>query len=186
MSADLSQAMDSLYSELKGVEARSIEIKKMLNNLSAMLGKEPPFQNIETGMVLGNQPIRPGQFFGKGLSTAVKEYLKMRNQACTAQQIFDALKIGGFEFPKDWTEKYQMRNITISLSKNSYDFVYVKSSNSYGLWEFYPEKQRERKKQKAKQLKGDPSEPDESQQDEEQDPPVETEITIVKVQPDKK
>ena len=28
------------------------------------------------------------------------------------------------------------------------DFVYVKSSKAYGLWEFYPEKQREREKQK--------------------------------------
>jgi len=141
--------MESLYAELKLVDGRSIEIKKMINNLSTMLDKQPPFKNIEASMALGNQSIRPDQFFGKGLSTAVKEYLKMRDQACTAQEIYDSLRAGGFEFPKDWTDKYQMRNLTISLSKNSSDFVYVKSSNSYGLWEFYPEKQRERKKQKT-------------------------------------
>lgn len=145
MSTDLSQAIDSLYAELKVVESRSAEIKKMINNLSAMIGKQPPFQNVEVSAMFGIQALRPDQFFGKALSTAVKEYLKIRNQACTAQEIYEALLTGGFEFPKEWKEKYKLRNLTISLSKNSADFVYVKSSNAYGLWEFYPERQRDRK-----------------------------------------
>jgi hypothetical protein len=149
MSADLNQAISSLYAELGSVEARSLEIKKMINNLSAMLGESLPFSNVETTVGFGNQSIKPDQFFGKGLSTAVKEYLKMKNQACTAQEIFDALRAGGFEFSKDWGEKFQLRNLTISLSKNRNDFVFVKSSNAYGLWEFYPDKKRERQKIKG-------------------------------------
>ena len=68
----------------------------------------------------------------------------MRGRACTAKEIFDALKTGGFDFPKGKAENIQFRNVTISLSKNTNDFVYVKSSNAYGLWEFYPEKKKEK------------------------------------------
>lgn len=155
MSTDLSQAQESLFSELNVVEARSTELKKMINNLSAMLDKPLPFPNIETTAPFGSQAIKPDQFFGKGLATAVKEYLKIRNQSCTSQEIFDGLKMGGFEFPKEWGEKFQLRNLTISISKNRNDFVYVRGSNSYGLWEFYPEKKRERKNQKIEPEKID-------------------------------
>ena len=146
MPNELSDALEPLYGELKSVELRSIELKKMINSVSAMLGKPLPFPNIESTSPLTVRSIRPDQFFGKALATAAKEYLKIRNQSCTAQEIFDGLKAGGFEFPKDWGEKFQLRNLTISLSKNRNDFVYVKSSNTYGLWEFYPEKKRERLK----------------------------------------
>lgn len=148
MSDQIRSAIDSLYSEMEILNKRMAEIKKSINNLSVINGEEPPFKDLEFTTVVGTNSIRPDQYFGKGLATAVKEYLKARGRAATVQEIYDALRSGGFEFTGTKGEKIQMRNLAISLSKNSTDFVYVKSSNAYGLWEFYPEKKREREKKK--------------------------------------
>jgi hypothetical protein len=155
MSKDLEKAVESLYSEMDGLHLRLAEIKKTINSLSALMGKNQPFADVDYSSISGNTSIRPDQFFGKGLATSVKEFLKIKGRAVTAQEIYDSLKSGGFEFPKEWKEKFQMRNLTISLSKNSNDFVYVKSSNAYGLWEFYPEKKREKGKQQKNEEKMD-------------------------------
>ncbi|MCX6174744.1 MAG: hypothetical protein NTZ27_08355 [Ignavibacteriales bacterium] len=146
MSADLTSAIESLYAELETLTKRANEIKKNINSLSALMGKEQPFTDSEFSSIGNSANIRPDQFFGKGLATAVKEYLKMRGQAVTAKEIYDALKTGGFEFTGNKNEAIQYRNLAISLGKNSSDFVYVKSSNAYGLWEFYPDKKREKRK----------------------------------------
>jgi hypothetical protein len=148
MSIDLTNAVDSLYAELENLNKRVSEVKKNINSLSALMGKEQPFADSELSSIGNSTNIRPDQFFGKGLATAVKEYLKMRNQAVPAKEIYEALKSGGFEFTGSKAENIQIRNLTISLSKNSNDFVYVKSSNAYGLWEFYPDKKREKEKKK--------------------------------------
>lgn len=149
MSEPIKIAIESLYEEMEVLSKRMTELKKSINNLKAIIGEDQPFKDLEMGSLTGGANIRPDQYFGKGLATAVKEYLKARNRAATAQEIFDALKNGGFEFTGTKGEKIQMRNLAISLSKNSNDFVYIKSNNSYGLWEFYPEKKREREKKKT-------------------------------------
>ena len=70
----------------------------------------------------------------------------MKGRAATAEEIYTTLKQGGYEFTGD--DKYQLRGVSISLGKSRNDFVYVKSSNAFGLWEFYPEKMKERERQK--------------------------------------
>ncbi|OGU30039.1 MAG: hypothetical protein A2057_13395 [Ignavibacteria bacterium GWA2_35_9] len=154
MSTDIKSAIESLYSEMGTINNRLNEIKKSINALSVLIGEEAPFSNAEISSIGYTTNIRPDQFFGKGLATAVKEYLKIRGRASTVQEIYEALKTGGYEFTGSRAENILQRNLAISLSKNSNDFVYVKSSNSYGLWEFYPEKQREKKKPKVTTLKG--------------------------------
>ena len=148
MSEQIKNAIESLYGEMEILNQKMTEIKKSINNLSAIIDEEQPFKDLELTSVIGGNNIRPDQYFGKGLATAVKEYLKARGRAATPQEIYEALKSGGFEFTGTKGEKIQMRNLAISLSKNSTDFVYVKNSNAYGLWEFYPEKKREREKKK--------------------------------------
>jgi hypothetical protein len=156
MSNDIKKAIESLKEELKKVELKSIELKKMINNLSVFAGEHAPFSNIETTTNLGSSlNILPDQFFGKGLSTAVKEYLRMKGRAATVDEIYEALNSGGFEYPKEWKDKTRKRNLAISLSKNRYDFCYVKTDtiSAFGLWDFYPDKKRER--EKAKNIKDD-------------------------------
>lgn len=148
MSMELEKAVDSLYSEMENLNKRISEIKKNINSLSALMGKDQPFNDSELSSINNSTNIRADQFFGKGLATAVKEYLKKRGQAVPAKEIYEALKSGGFEFTGSKAENIQIRNLTISLSKNANDFVYIKSNNSYGLWEFYPGKKREKEKGK--------------------------------------
>jgi hypothetical protein len=149
MSVELEKAIDSLYIEMENLNKRISEIKKNVNSLSALMGKDQPFTDSELLSVNLSTSIRPDQFFGKGLATAVKEYLRMRGQSVSAKEIYEGLKSGGFEFTGNKNESIQFRNLAISLGKNTNDFVYVKSSNSYGLWEFYPERKREKEKRKA-------------------------------------
>lgn len=148
MSVELEKAVDSLYNELEKLNSRINEIKKNINSLSALMGKEQPFQESELSSINSANNIRPDQFFGKALATSVKEYLKMRGQAVPAKEIYEALKSGGFEFTGNKNEAIQSRNLAISLGKNTNDFVYVKNSNAYGLWEFYPEKKKAKEKKK--------------------------------------
>ncbi len=153
MVTGIDKMLEGAYEELAKAEEKVRELKKAINTFSGMAGKTPPFSEIEASPVYGNLSLRPDQFFGRGLSTAVKEFLRMKGRACTAQEILDALKEGGFEFPTDWKEKFMLKNLSISLGKNRYDFVPVpnpKGDGAYGLWEFYPEKKKERDKaQKA-------------------------------------
>lgn len=148
MSTDLESAINSLYSEMESINSRLSEIKRSINILSVLNGKQAPFSETDFNSLALIGSVRPDQFFGKALATSVKEFLKMNGRAMTAQEIYEGLKNGGYEFTGNKSEKIQSRNLSISLSKNSNDFVYVKSSNAYGLWEFYPEKQKEREKQK--------------------------------------
>jgi len=146
MSNDLNRAIEGLESELATAEKRVSELKKTINNVCAMMGEPPKYSDADFISSFGAASIRPDQFFGKALTTAIREFLRMRGRAATAQEILEGLKTGGFEFPSEWGAKYLLRNLTISMSKNRNDFVYVKSSKAYGLWEFYPEKKRERQK----------------------------------------
>lgn len=96
--------------------------------------------DVESSLVIGKAEIRRDQFYGKGLATAVKVYIKMRGRALASQEIIEALKVSGFDFPGKWSEKFMLRNLAILLSKNRNDFVYLKHSNSFVLLEFYPDK----------------------------------------------
>ncbi|MGA9115595.1 MAG: hypothetical protein WB626_02360 [Bacteroidota bacterium] len=146
MSVELTKAIEALQGELVAIMQRGLEIKKTINQLSALNGEDPPFSDVEFNTVTGSVNIRPDQFFGKPFNTAVKEFLRMKGRAATAEEIYKALSQGGYEFSGD--EKYQLRGVAISLGKSRNDFVYVKSSNAFGLWDFYPglRKKRERGK----------------------------------------
>lgn len=145
MSAEYKETIKKLYEELDTISKHAAELKKTINMLSKLSGETPPFTEVDPELInQGITNLRADQFFGKPLATAIKEYLRMKGYAATAEEIFEALKKGGFEF--SWKPTFQLKNLAISLSKNRNDFVYVKSNNSYGLWEFYPDKKREREK----------------------------------------
>jgi len=57
----------------------------------------------------------------------------MKGSAAKLEEIHDSLKKGGYDF----TGKDQMKNLRISLTKNSTTFAYLKGSDTFGLWDFY-------------------------------------------------
>jgi len=146
MTDEYKPAIAKLYEDLEKASAKVADIKKTINMLSALSGESEPFNDVEPTAISGKISLRADQFFGKSFASSAKEYLRMKGQAATAEEILKALEDGGFEFPSNWKTNLRLKNTAISLGKNSNDFVYVKSSNAYGLWEFYPDKVKEKKK----------------------------------------
>ncbi len=140
MENELSKAIEVLKLELKKLSEKSADIKKTINHLYLLSGEAVFYTDVDVPDDSGSGAIRPDQFFGKSFVAAAKEFLRMKKRAATAEEIYSALKKGGYEFGKN----VPMRGVAISLSKNRTDFVYVKSSNAYGLWEFYPGMKREK------------------------------------------
>ena len=174
-SKDVERAILALKEELKTTLDKVGELKRTINQLSVFQGESPPFTDIESSAIGGIISISPDQFFGKGLATAVKEYLRIRGNAATPQEILDVLTKGGFEFPKNWKNENMLKNLAISLSKNRTNFcpVPLKDGNAYGLWEFYPEKMKEREKKQTTEEKEPEDQIDETIEDETSEQPGE-------------
>lgn len=121
MKEKLNAAIEVLMSQLEDQEKQMAETKKMINALLVRTGNKPRFDHVEDEKVGG--PLRRDQFYTKPLATAVTEYLEQRHEACTAEEILDGLKKGGFDFRAlGWQDKLRLRNLAISLAKNTQTF----------------------------------------------------------------
>jgi hypothetical protein len=162
------KAIDELMSELEKQVAQVAETKRAINSLCAVMGEQPRFPDDVPEEIGGTTHIRSDQFFGQTLTGAVREFLRIKGQSASVDEIYGALENGGFVF--DWpAQKHHKKNLRMSLTKNSTTFAYIKSSDTFGLWEFYPEKAKERKKEKEE-------EPTEEPVEEEEIPTAEAEI----------
>lgn len=149
MEENFSRTIEPLQEQLKELLKKEGELKKIINQICVFYKEQPLYTDEDYPVLDGEMVFRPDQFFGKGFATAVKELIKMKKRAISAQEILDGLSGGGYDFPEKWKEN-RLKNLAITLSKNSKDFVQVEknSGNLYGLWEFYPEKVRERDKKR--------------------------------------
>jgi hypothetical protein len=134
--------MDAVRKIQEDMDKLLLEVKKKkqaINVLHESMGEQPPYE-IE-GETKMTQVLRPDQFYGKSFATVAAEYLAMRKQACTAIEIMEGLKKGGFDFPHTWKADDRLRNVAISLSKNSQLFQRLPNA-TFGLLEWYPTKKR--------------------------------------------
>lgn len=140
----------ALTKELEDILSRAAEIKKFINDTYVYRGASPPYTDVDYIPAGGTLNLAHDQYFGKGLATAGKEFLQAKGRAAPADEVFEAFNKGGFEWPTIWKERDRLKNLAISLSKNRYDFVIVRTSKgqAYGLYEFYPEKMKERERKK--------------------------------------
>lgn len=137
--------MDAVSKIQKDIDNLQLEIKRKkqaINVLYESMGEQTPYE-IE-GEIKTEQSIlsiRPDQFYGKNFSNAAAEYLRMKNHACSAADIMEGLQRGGFDFT--WKEKDRLRNVAISLSKNSKS-IHRLPNNTFGLFEWYPDIKRKK------------------------------------------
>jgi hypothetical protein len=137
MKEKLSPAVDALLEKLKEQQAAVASTKKMINQLSVMMGDSPVFADVEPEESLVGAG-RLDQYYGKSPTVAAEEYLKRRNQACTADEIQRGLEQGGFDFDAmDWKPKDRMRMLAITLAKNPQKFHKL-PNNTIGLLSWYP------------------------------------------------
>lgn len=95
------------------------DTKRTINMLMKMSGREPLYLEGESEH---SGAIRADQFYGKGLATSAAEYLAMRHQACQPEEIFRALREGGFDFDlQGWRgdDALKVRSLAMSLAKNT-------------------------------------------------------------------
>lgn len=141
MSDHLRKSIDDLMHKLKEQEAAVLETKKAINILHGVAGLATPFK-LDDEQSGDRWSIRPDSFFGKGLATAVGEFLEMQGHAVSVDEIMKGLRVGGYDFGK---AKYPERVLRINLGKNTAKFVQIKNSDSFGLRKWYPNLSTDRK-----------------------------------------
>ena len=138
MKEKLNAAIEVLEGQLQEQLQQASETKKMINALLQRMGEQPRFGDVTVEQA-ASLAIRPDEYYGKPLSTAAQEYLKRRNQACTAEEILRGLEQGGFDFRSlGWKDNDRLRSLAISLVKNTYTFHRL-PNGTFGLLTWYPE-----------------------------------------------
>ncbi len=124
MSESLQKAIEEMQTKLQSKLNEAAELKKAINTLCGVMGTPPMYADVEAESASGAiGPTRPDIYYGKHLATAVKEYLEYRKQAVKPEDILSALIQGGFDFDAiGWNDKGRLRNLAISLAKNTVTF----------------------------------------------------------------
>lgn len=154
MDQSLSTVMEQAKRKLAEQEQAVIDSKKFINQLCSFGGLPPMYKLDETGpSALGIGAIKSDTFYGKSVTTAVREFLDMRKAsglgAAAYGDIIQALEAGGFDFSTLSPDKeIAKRAVTITLGKNSSIFHKLPNNGNWGLLVWYPEA-KEKKKQKA-------------------------------------
>ena len=135
----LKGAIEVLYAELEEQERQVQETKRAINMLVRRLGEAEPYPNVDSQTVGSVNRLRPDAFYGKAFATAAQEYLQMRRQASTADEITEGLRAGGFDFKSmSWKPDDLKRMVPLSLSKNT-SYFHRLPNGTFGLLEWYPE-----------------------------------------------
>jgi len=135
MADELNAAIEQLERKLEGELRTANETKKAINLLLKMVGRAPKFA--DSDMESANLVLRPDQFYGKPLATAVTEFLESKKQAVQPEEIMRGLEAGGFDFDvAGWKEGDRLRSLAISLAKNTVKFIRLKNG-SFGLKSWY-------------------------------------------------
>jgi hypothetical protein len=139
MSKTVDQAIDEIVAEIGQLEGQIHDKKKIVNTLCVVAGRDELYTLEAPDTAIPNR-IRPDQFYGQALATAVRTILEMRKQqnlgAATVNEIFDALTTGGYTFntKSDDVAKQSLRN---SLSKNTVTFHKLPNGR-FGMLSWYP------------------------------------------------
>jgi hypothetical protein len=137
MEDKLNFAVEVLLEQLQEELRRVTETKIMINSLRKRMGQDPMFpEGAEADGFAG----RADQYYGKPLATAVRDYLALRNEARSVEQILRGLEQGGFDFRAlQWQDDDRIRSLAISLAKNSQVFHKL-PNGTFGLVSWYDAK----------------------------------------------
>jgi hypothetical protein len=140
MSKTVEDAIREFQAEIEADERRLREKKGTVNTLCGVIGR-PPIYSIESeGQRPIGGPIRPDQFYGRPLATAVRDILVMRqaaNQgAASVNEIHSILVEGGYQFETK-NEDIARKSLRNSLAKNTALFHKLPNGR-FGLRAWYP------------------------------------------------
>jgi hypothetical protein len=181
MSQTLKAALDEILVKVSDAEAeiaaRQAELtplKITANSLAKLVGITEPFTTVDgpaqnVAPRLRTLSWRPDQFFGRPLPDCVSEILDSRKDAglngpATIDEIFDALKGGGFRFGGSGSDENSKRAVKISLTKNNTHFA--KIGDAFGLRRWYPGSKSPSRKGRATEDEGGDESSSETSEDE--------------------
>ena len=137
----LSGAVEALLEELTQQQQEVAETKKTINMLRRRMGEEPMFTDIEESRNHFSGPLRPDEYYGKPLATAMQSFLERGGgkRAVLPEDILKGLEQGGFDFKgAGWKDSDRLRNLAVALAKNTKTFHRL-PNGLYGLRVWYDE-----------------------------------------------
>ncbi len=138
MSESMRQAIEELKKHIFDLENQVIDSKRTVNSMCRHIGEPPVYADAEMTVSAAAKALKGDEYFNKPLATAVRMVLEARRTSdlgpATTDELFDALKAGGYEFTGK--EDVAKRGLAISLAKNTTMFCRLKSGK-FGLAEWY-------------------------------------------------
>ena len=138
MSESLQKAVEEMQAQLQDKLDEVANLKTAINTLCGVMGTEPLYADVMPEKATSTKgPTRPDIYYGKPVATAVQDYLQFVAQAAQPDDILRALEAGNFDFAAlDWSAQNRLRNLSISLSKNTAKFRRL-PNGMFGLNEWY-------------------------------------------------
>lgn len=139
MTKTLDDAIAELVAEVTTLETELRKKKETVNTLCGVAGRAPAYAIASEEAAVPTN-IRPDQFYGQPLASAVRTILDMRKQqnlgAATVNEIYEMLVAGGYQFNTK-TEEVARQSLRNSLSKNTVTFHKLPNGR-FGLLGWYP------------------------------------------------
>jgi hypothetical protein len=139
MTKTVEDAISDLTQEITAAEAAVRKKKDTVNTLCGVIGRPPAYQ-IDTPESVVPTAIRPDQFYGQPLATAVRIILEMRRAANLGagsnNEIYDSLVAGGYQFNTK-SEDVARASLRNSIAKNTVAFHKLPNGR-FGLVGWYP------------------------------------------------
>src|SRR3989442_1550677 len=127
MNEALKTAIEVMTSKLEQAMREVADLKRAINTMARAAGEAPPYEDAEpeSAKAVAKGQTRPDRFYGKPPTPAARAYLEELNEPARAEDILKALEAGGFDFEtQGWKgEKFRLKNLAISLSKNTAIFT---------------------------------------------------------------
>lgn len=139
MTKTIDQAIDELVAEITEMEG-AVRAKKVTVNTLCGVAVRDELYVLEAPEGSVPTRIRPDQFYGQPLASAVRTILEMRKQqnlgAATNKEIYEALVAGGYQFQTK-SEDVSLASLRNSLSKNTTTFHKLPNGR-FGMLAWYP------------------------------------------------
>ena len=141
MSDHFKETIAHLREQVRKQEKEIEEKKHMVNMLCVEASMPPVYAQIRSAANEATTTLRRDQFYGRPLSTVIKEFLEMRRTAnlgpATVGEIYDALLAGGYNFESKDSANAK-RGLRVSLTKNTSIFHRLPDGKTFGLASWYP------------------------------------------------
>ena len=144
MSEHIDKTIEEMVAKVEEHEAAASEAKRLVNQLCAFAKRPARYADADLQPSgVASLVVKRNTFFGRPLTTVVREYLEMRWKAglgpASLTDIYEALKEGGFDLDElsKKSEGEQRRIVAVSLGKNSLTFVRL-PTDDWGLKDWYP------------------------------------------------